>query len=289
MQWLRENTTEDAVIAAWWDYGYWINTVGERKTLADNATLIDWQIRKIASTFMSTPDHAWQILTSDARTDVSSHYVSLPSDITSPTRESDGTLNTDEYRLEEFNNWKENYQLRDNYDPDVADKYPTLFDYWVSEVYYVPAFTGLDADYVLINLAVKKLTDDNIMDLYTLKQHGGDETKTFWFVKIADLPVMDYFNTDLASFTDKFWDETLLGKLIPFTPILYVDPDNTERQSDTYTPGYIAIYVVDVKFPPDGQGPFQLMYSSPSFAMNDAGPLTGPIIYKINEEYIPNQ
>ena len=289
MQWLRENTPEDAVIAAWWDYGYWINTVGERKTLADNATLIDWQIRKIASTFMSTPDHAWQILTSDARTDVSSHYVSLPSDITYPTRESDGTLNTDEYRLEEFNNWKENYQLRDNYDPDAADKYPTLFDYWVSEVYYVPVFTGLDADYVLINLAVKKLTDDNIMDLYTLKQHGGDETKTFWFVKIADVPVMDYFNTDLGSFTDKFWDETLLGKLIPFTPILYVDPDNTERQSDTYTPGYIAIYVVDVKFPPDGQGPFQLMYSSPSFAMNDAGPLTGPIIYKINEEYIPNK
>jgi len=289
MQWLRENTPEDAVIAAWWDYGYWINTVGERKTLADNATLIDWQIRKIASTFMSTPDHAWQILTSDARTDVSSHYVSLPSDITYPTRESDGTLNTDEYRLEEFNKWKENYQLRDNYDPDAADKYPTLFDYWVSEVYYVPVFTGLDADYVLINLAVKKLTDDNIMDLYTLKQHGGDETKTYWFIKIADLPVADYLTSDLTSFTDKFWNETLLGKLIPFTPILYVDPDNTERQSDTYTPGYIAIYVVDVKFPPDEQGPFQLVYSSPSFAANNAGPLTGPIIYKINEEYSPNQ
>ena len=48
MQWLKENTPEDAVIAAWWDYGYWINTLGERKTLADNSTLIDWQIRKIS-------------------------------------------------------------------------------------------------------------------------------------------------------------------------------------------------------------------------------------------------
>ena len=46
MQWLRENTPEDAVIASWWDYGYWISTLGERTTLADNATLIDWQIRK---------------------------------------------------------------------------------------------------------------------------------------------------------------------------------------------------------------------------------------------------
>ena len=290
MEWLKENTSEDAVIASWWDYGYWITTVGERKTLADNATLIDWQIRKIASTFMSTPDHAWQILTSDVRTDMSSHYVSLPDDILRPTQNSDNTYDINQSKLTSFKSWKEDSSTEKIYDPDVAARYSTLFDYWVSEVYeFPPVVTGLDADYVLINLAVKKLTDDNIMDLYTLKQHGGDETKTFWFIKIADLPVTDYMTTDLTSFTDKFWDETLLGKLIPFTPILYVDPDNTERQSDTYIPGYIAIYVVDIKFPPDGQGPFQLVYSSPSFAANNPGPLTGPIIYKINEEYSPNQ
>ena len=290
MQWLKENTSEDAVIASWWDYGYWITTVGERKTLADNATLIDWQIRKIASTFMSTPDHAWQILTSDARTDVSSHYVSLPDDISRPTQNSDSTYDIDQSKLTSFKSWKEDSSPEKIYDPDVAARYSTLFDYWVSEVYeFPPVVTGLDADYVLINLAVKKLTDDNIMDLYTLKQHGGDETKTFWFIKIADLPITDYLTRDLSGFTDKFWNETLLGKLIPFTPILYVDPDNTERQSDTYKPGYIAIYVVDVKFPPDGHGPFQLVYSSPSFAANNPGPLTGPIIYKINEEYNPNR
>jgi len=290
MQWLKENTSEDAVIASWWDYGYWITTIGERKTLADNATLIDWQIRKIASTFMSTPDDAWQILTSDVRTDVSSHYVSLPDDILRPTQNSDDTWDINQSKLTSFKSWKEDSSSEKIYDPDVAARYSTLFDYWVSEVYeFPPVVTGLDADYVLINLAVKKLTDDNIMDLYTLKQHGGDETKTFWFIKIADLPVTDYMTRDLQVFTDKFWNETLLGKLIPFTPILYVDPDNTERQSDTYMPGYIAIYVVDIKFPPDGQGPFQLVYSSPSFAANNAGPLTGPIIYKINEEYSPNQ
>ena len=48
-----------------------------------------------------------------------------------------------------------------------------------------PVLTGLDADYVLINLAAEKLPEDNIMDLYTLKQKGGDETKAFWFFKIA--------------------------------------------------------------------------------------------------------
>jgi len=78
MQWVKENTPKDAVIAAWWDYGYWISTLAERKTLADNSTLLDWQIRKIAATYMSTPEDAWQILTSDADTDVSSYYVTLP-------------------------------------------------------------------------------------------------------------------------------------------------------------------------------------------------------------------
>jgi dolichyl-diphosphooligosaccharide--protein glycosyltransferase len=277
MQWLKENTPEDAVIASWWDYGYWINTLGERKTLADNATLIDWQIRKIASTYFSTPDNAWQILTSDTRTDVSSYYASLPDDIK-------------QIKSDYFKGWKDDSSPEKVYDPDVAAKYPTLFDYWESELYNPPPVTtGLDADYVLINLAAKKLSEENLMELYTLKQHGGDETKAFWFVKIADLPLMDYLTTDLSSFTDKFWNETLLGKLIPFTPVLYVDPDNIERQSDTYTPGYLAIYVIDVKFAPNEQGPFQLVYTSPSFYDNNVGPQIGPLIYKINKEYNPNQ
>jgi len=290
MQWLRENTPEDAVIASWWDYGYWISTLSERKTLADNATLLDWQIRKLASMFMSTPDHAWQILTSDAETDVSSYYVSLPDDIAYPTRQLDDVYEPKQIKLDYFKSWKDDSSPEKIYDPDIADNYPTLFDYWESELYNPPPIiTGLDADYVLINLAAEKLSEDNILDLYTIEQNGGDETKAFWFIKIADLHVLDYYNPELTSYTDKFWNETLFAKLIPFTPVLYVDPDNVELQSETFKPGYAAIYVKDIKFPPDGQGPFQLVYASPSFERNDAGALTGPLIYKINKEYNPNQ
>ncbi len=289
MQWVKENTPEDAVIAAWWDYGYWISTLSERKTLADNSTLIDWQIRKIASMYMSTPDSAWQILVSDTETDVSSYYVSLPSDITMPTRQTDYVYDTTENKFDQFKIWKDSTGADRPYDPDIADNYPTLFDYWESEVYfYPPIVTGLDADYVLINLAVEKLPTD-IAPLYTLRQKGGDENKVFWFMKIADLRVMDYYNPELTSYNDKFWNETLLGKLVPFTPVLYVDPEHTDRQSDTFKAGYVAIYVKDVKFPPDGQGPFQLVYTSPSFERDETGPLTGALIYKINKEYNPNQ
>ena len=290
MQWVKENTPKDAVIAAWWDYGYWISTLGERKTLADNATLIDWQIRKIASTLFSTPDNAWRILMSDAETDASSYYVSLPSDINKPTRQGGDVYDINQHKLDSFKGWKDDVSVDERYDPEVAATYPTLFNYWESELYNYPRIiTGLDADYILINLAGERLSEENLMPLYTFRQNGGDETKAFWFIKIADLRLLDYYNPGLTSYTDKFWNETLLGKLIPFTPLVYVDPNNTEIQSETFEWGYTAIYVRDIKFPSDGDGPFQLVYVSPSFESDMSGPVTGTIIYKINKEYNPNQ
>jgi dolichyl-diphosphooligosaccharide--protein glycosyltransferase len=290
MQWLRENTPEDAVIASWWDYGYWISTLAERKTLADNSTLLDWQIRKIAATYMSTPEDAWRILTADADTNVSSHYVTLPSDISKPTRQGDDIYDERQNKLDAFKEWKDDPTIEKIYGPEIAEKYPTLFDYWESEVYVTPpVLTGLDADYIVINLAVQKLSAENIMDLYVLKQKGGDETKAFWFLKIADLSVFDYYNPNLSGYTDKFWDETLLGKLIPFTHLVYLKTDNPEIQSETFKPGYTSIYVKNIKFPMNEDGPFQLVYVPPSFEMDVPGPLTGPLIYKINKEYNPNQ
>jgi len=287
MQWLKENTPEDAVIASWWDYGYWISTLAERKTLADNSTLLDWQIRKIAATYMSTPEDAWRILSADADTDVSSHYVTLPNDVMNPTKPTDNIYDEKQKKLDQFKNWKDGSSSKKIYD---AEKYSTLFDYWESEVYVIsPILTGLDADYIIVNLAVQKLPSENIMDLYVLQQKGGDETKAFWFLKIADLSVFDYYNPELSGYSGKFWDETLLGKLIPFTHVLYVDPDNPEIQSETYKPGYTSIYVKNIKFPVNEDGPFQLVYVSPSFEMDAPGPLTGPLIYKVNKEYNPNQ
>jgi dolichyl-diphosphooligosaccharide--protein glycosyltransferase len=128
-----------------------------------------------------------------------------------------------------------------------------------------------------------------MIDLYTLRQKGGDETKAFWFFKIAGLSVLDYYNPEYTSYTDKFWNDTLFAKLIPFTPVLYVDTNNPEIQSETFKPGYTAIYVKNVKFPPGGNGPFELVYVPPSFERDQAGPLTGPLIYKINKDYNPNQ
>ena len=252
---------------------------------------------------MSTPDDAWRILTSDVETDVSSYYVTLPPHGYKRWGGIDGTVSLAEDvpfdinrdMLEMFKAWSDDPDgfdaiMKQNYDADKAEKYPTLFDYWEAELYvFPPVLTGLDADYIIVNLAVQKLSEENVLDLYILDQRGGDETKSFWFMKIADLEPFDYYNPELSGYSGKFWDETLLGKLIPFTHIIYVDPNNPEIQTEIYTQGYTPIYVKDIKFPSDGDGPFQLVYVPPSFEMDAPGPLTGPLIYKINKEYNPNQ
>ena len=42
MGWVRENTPEDAVFGSWWDYGYWLQTMGERATMVDGGNTIGY-------------------------------------------------------------------------------------------------------------------------------------------------------------------------------------------------------------------------------------------------------
>jgi asparagine N-glycosylation enzyme membrane subunit Stt3 len=35
MNWVRNNTTEDSIFAHWWDYGYWVEYLGERPVISD--------------------------------------------------------------------------------------------------------------------------------------------------------------------------------------------------------------------------------------------------------------
>ena len=41
------------MIIAWWDYGYWINVMGNRTTVVDNATLNQTKIAEVGQMFMS--------------------------------------------------------------------------------------------------------------------------------------------------------------------------------------------------------------------------------------------
>ncbi|HEX5457575.1 MAG TPA: peptidylprolyl isomerase [Candidatus Nitrosotalea sp.] len=62
LNWIKNNTPKDSVVASWWDYGYWVQTLGERKTLADNATVDTNVIANIARILLNSPDEAWKML-----------------------------------------------------------------------------------------------------------------------------------------------------------------------------------------------------------------------------------
>jgi len=40
MEWTRDNTPQDAVFSHWWDYGYWVQSIGRRATMVDGGNAI---------------------------------------------------------------------------------------------------------------------------------------------------------------------------------------------------------------------------------------------------------
>ena len=204
LEWIKGNTEHDAVIAAWWDYGYWITAIADRTTLIDNATINQTQIKKVAKIFLSTPDDAWKQL------------------------------------------------------------------------------TDMEVDYVLVYIAAQKLSNDIYSPFYALGG-GGDEDKKYWLLRIAEMPLQEYLYSDNATGTEKFWNSTLLGKMIPFTPLGYLDLSEYSQAED-YQSGYV-LYLKDIKYDSNSNEPLQLVYTSPSFDRISEGEVSGIIIYKINTEY----
>lgn len=206
LEWIKNNTPKDSVIASWWDYGYWISTLGERKSLADNSTIHYTIIQNIAKMFLSEPNQAWKML------------------------------------------------------------------------------QEMEADYVLIFISSQKIQTEP-QDLYVLRG-GGDESKKQWFMRIAEEPLQKFLLNDGISGTDYFWENTLLGKMTPYSVLGYAEA-NSPRVLENYTPGSVGIYVKDIKYPEDSNGPLRLVYSSTSFEDEKIGPILGIFIYEINKDYIP--
>ena len=210
--WLKQNTPEDAVIASWWDYGYWITTLSERTTLADNATLIDWQIKKLAYTLITPPENSWNILSSDYTRDVSD-YLGQETILAFG-----GTLS-------------------DEFDQKYLEKYgETCKQIFKAESQRLgipeqscnPITKGMDADYLIIYLAGERFyTERSSIPLHTL-EGGGDESKKTWFAKISNHQVSKMVENDNITPTKFFMENTTLGMLTPFSIYKYVEP-NTGR------------------------------------------------------------
>ena len=268
--WIKQNTSEDAIIASWWDYGYWITTLSERTTLADNATLIDWQIQKLGYTLITNPENSWHILSSDYTEDISMYLTN------------ENVLKFGGQLESEFN---KNYLEKNGVTCEQIFKHEA-HKLNVEEESCNPITKGMDADYLLIYLAGERFYPEGAnVPLYTL-EGGGDESKKTWYAKISNHDVSKMVENDNITPTKFYMENTTLGMLTPFSIFKYVEL-NTGRTFDTYQNGFIPVYVNDLKFKDPENDPFYLVYASPSFYNQDPGLMSAVLIYKINHDYDP--
>jgi asparagine N-glycosylation enzyme membrane subunit Stt3 len=214
-QWISENTSKDAIIASWWDYGYYIKTLGNHTSLTDNGTITQdpTRIATIAKMFIDQRDNGIKIA------------------------------------------------------------------------------QDLKANYILIYLVAQRFSGVNGTSFYTLGA-GGDESKKQWIMRIGGFDESNYLQQDGFTPTSHFWNGTLFGSLIPFTPKAYGFLQNRQitNLQPTYSPGSIALYVKDIKYPVGsnpGNQPLSLAYSSPIFASTEPGLVSLVLIYKVNASYVP--
>ena len=141
----------------------------------------------------------------------------------------------------------------------------------------------MNADYVVIFLSAQKINDNLDDKLYVLGP-GGDESKAPWFAKIGGFPVERYYESDLSTSNNYFDDQTMLGKMIPFTTAVYYNPQ-TQENSLSYKPGFVKIVSQNIKYASDDD-PLKLVYASPSFMNEKGGPMNIVLVYKVNKNFL---
>ena len=55
MSWVRDNTAEESIFMHWWDYGYWVETLGERVALTDGGHVVTHWDHFIGRYVLTTP------------------------------------------------------------------------------------------------------------------------------------------------------------------------------------------------------------------------------------------
>jgi len=55
MSWVRESSKEGGIFVHWWDYGYWVQTLGERPSVTDGGHGIPYWDHLVGRYLLTTP------------------------------------------------------------------------------------------------------------------------------------------------------------------------------------------------------------------------------------------
>jgi dolichyl-diphosphooligosaccharide--protein glycosyltransferase len=142
----------------------------------------------------------------------------------------------------------------------------------------------MNADYVLVFVAAQDIGNNPNNDPLYVVGGGGDESKIMWFSRIAELQPETYLELDAKTPKPYFYENTMLGKMIPFSPVVYYQPQ-TEENSPIFKNGFVEISIKNIKYD-SNDDPLKLVYASPSFMNDDEGELLFVVIYEVNKNYV---
>ena len=92
-----------------------------------------------------------------------------------------------------------------------------------------------------------------------------------------------YLELDARTPKPYFYEDTMIGKLIPFSPVVYYHP-SSEQNSPVYKNGFVEISIKNIKYNSDTD-PLKLVYASPSFMNDDDGEMIFVMVYEINKDF----
>ena len=134
MDWVKKNTPEDAVFMHWWDYGYWVQTGGERATVSDGGNVGGAAVNYFtARNVLTSPNEEDALAFMKAKG--ATHFLTLSDDVGKyPAYSSIGSdLENDRY------SWISTYHLDLSKTQETRDN--TMY-------VYGGGATALDADFV---------------------------------------------------------------------------------------------------------------------------------------------
>jgi len=145
--------------------------------------------------------------------------------------------------------------------------------------------TEWDVDYVIVYVAAQRLDGDYDGNSLYVLNGGGDESKISWFMRIGDVELLKYIESDGRTGTSYFWNETLLGQMIPYNTSFYYN-EEYQQSSEVFQNGFIPISILEINYADDDNYPLKLVHTSPSFTNKNIDRFNAVLVYEINKNYI---
>ena len=103
-------------------------------------------------------------------------------------------------------------------------------------------------------------------------------------MRIGNVELSKYLEPDGRTGTSYFWNETLLGQMIPYDIALYYN-DATQQSSETFQNEFIPISVLEINYADEGNYPLKLVHTSPSFTNKNIDRFNAVLVYEVNKNY----